>query len=217
MTRIESTHPADKRRTPDAASRTGRAATSGKNAARKNPRKRKSRAGRRRSSANAYLGSGSLLGSARDREHVREGNAAERARVEAMLANAPIAELPEVRDQAGATRAFESLELFTSLPSDSSDTRDSHGAHGIGSRGAAVAGARATAGLRAIGARDCPVCASTKIVSDEVASSGMLRLSECLNCDHRWTDRPHANATGRWAALGARMNRRSAFAAVSAG
>lgn len=43
-------------------------------------------------------------------------------------------------------------------------------------------------------ASTCPVCTSTKVVRDEVMSGGLLRLSECLHCDHRWTDRPRSRA-----------------------
>lgn len=58
-------------------------------------------------------------------------------------------------------------------------------------------------GLRSVPEAGCPVCASAKIVRDEVMSAGLLRLSECLHCDHRWTERPRA----RWNEIGAGMNR----------
>jgi hypothetical protein len=88
-------------------------------------------------------------------------------------------------------------------------------------------------GLRALPSvqgRACPVCASRKVVSDEVAhinaaddakqgakgggkegakggakgrTMGVtLRLSECLHCDHRWTER----IRGPWSELGQRMS-----------
>ncbi len=43
--------------------------------------------------------------------------------------------------------------------------------------------------LRVVPDAGCPVCASTKVATDEVAHGGLLRLSECLHCDHRWTER----------------------------
>lgn len=39
----------------------------------------------------------------------------------------------------------------------------------------------------------CPVCASEKVVCDEVVSGGLLKLSECLHCEHRWTKRPRGD------------------------
>ncbi|MFK7895590.1 MAG: hypothetical protein AB8G23_07120 [Myxococcota bacterium] len=57
--------------------------------------------------------------------------------------------------------------------------------------------------LRVVPVSACPVCASSKVVCDDVMSSGLLRLSECLHCDHRWTHRPRA----RWNEIGAGMNR----------
>jgi len=49
----------------------------------------------------------------------------------------------------------------------------------------------------------CPVCSDDRIVTDEVMHGGTLRVSECLHCEHRWTQRPK----GRWVELGTRMNR----------
>jgi hypothetical protein len=40
-------------------------------------------------------------------------------------------------------------------------------------------------------------------VRDEVIHGGVLEMSECLDCEHRWTTRPE----GRWIELGARMSR----------
>jgi hypothetical protein len=57
--------------------------------------------------------------------------------------------------------------------------------------------------LRQVEPLGCPVCGDDRIVTDEVMHGGTLRMSECLHCDHRWTDRPKA----QWVELGARMNR----------
>jgi hypothetical protein len=57
--------------------------------------------------------------------------------------------------------------------------------------------------LRALQPAGCPVCGDDRIVTDEVMYGGRLRISECLHCDHRWTQRPK----GHWVELGARMNR----------
>ena len=57
--------------------------------------------------------------------------------------------------------------------------------------------------LRAVQPVGCPVCGDRKVVTDEVMHIGTLRISECLHCEHRWTQRPK----GRWIDLGSRMNR----------
>jgi len=57
--------------------------------------------------------------------------------------------------------------------------------------------------LHALAPLACPVCSGTQIVCDEVFQLGALRLSECLRCDHRWTDR----GPSRWAEVGATMKR----------
>lgn len=51
----------------------------------------------------------------------------------------------------------------------------------------------------------CPVCGSTRVSGDEVVQLGTLRLSECLHCEHRWTQR----GPDRWAELGASMHRKT--------
>ena len=56
--------------------------------------------------------------------------------------------------------------------------------------------------LRMLESAACPICGDGRIVSDEVNHAGRLRVSECLHCDHRWTQR----LQGRWAELGARMS-----------
>jgi hypothetical protein len=58
-------------------------------------------------------------------------------------------------------------------------------------------------GLRAMQPAGCPVCGDGRIVSDEVMHGGTLRVSECLHCEHRWTQRPK----GRWVELGTTMSR----------
>lgn len=58
-------------------------------------------------------------------------------------------------------------------------------------------------GLHSAQAATCPVCSDDRIVTDEVMHGGTLRVSECLHCEHRWTQRPK----GRWVELGTRMNR----------
>ena len=118
------------------------------------------------------------LASSRDRQTARERNAAERARVEEMFASAP---LPSDRRRARWTAAAPAFE---------------------------PGAARPARRLRALPAMptSCPVCASTTVTSDEVARpGGSLRLSECLHCDHRWTEKP----ARRFAALGGAMERRS--------
>ena len=62
---------------------------------------------------------------------------------------------------------------------------------------------RLPVGLRAVQPVGCPVCGDGRTVTDEVMHGGTLRVSECLHCEHRWTQRP----TARWAELGANMNR----------
>ena len=49
----------------------------------------------------------------------------------------------------------------------------------------------------------CPVCGDGRVVMDEVIHVGTLKMSECLHCEHRWTERPGQ----RWVALGNRMGR----------
>ncbi len=105
------------------------------------------------------------LASKRDRTRLRERTVAERARVEQMLATAPI-----VEEQWTRTRR-------------STETVEANPLMGVG---------RSRAG-RGFGlARSCPVCGDARIVTDEVIHGGTLSMSECLHCDHRWTMRPKA-------------------------
>ena len=108
---------------------------------------------------------GEQLTSARDRQRLREREAAERDRVERMLANTPV----------------------------SPDRR-----RGLRAPG----GAFKQAGLRIVEPTTCPICGDARVVTDEVMHCGTLRLAECLQCEHRWTERPER----RWVELGARMN-----------
>jgi len=173
--------------TPDETKRAASAARIAKRSSR--PRRRKARSGNAPGNAppgvspgvslgvslGVYLGLGSQLGSARDRQRLRERNAAERVRVERMLAAAPTLNPISAATPASACSR---THAQTHAPSPTS--------------------------LRAAFGRGCPVCASSKVVSDEVSCGGTMRLSECLHCDHRWTDRPR----GRWTELGATMTRR---------
>jgi uncharacterized Zn finger protein len=40
----------------------------------------------------------------------------------------------------------------------------------------------------------CLVCGSSEVRTDEVIDHGVVLLAECPRCDHRWTDRPLAQA-----------------------
>ena len=120
---------------------------------------------------------GESLGSARDRRRLRERNAAERERVEEIVASAAV---PVER------RAHRRESAIPEPRPDSTLVRP-----------------QAVVRLHAVQPRHCPVCGDDKIVSDEVMHGGRLGVSECLHCEHRWTQRPK----GRWAELGARMNR----------
>ncbi len=175
MTRFEPTNPSQ---TPNESTRT----TSVERNAKRSPRRHKNRAG------SAYLGLGTPLGSARDRQRLRDRNAAERVRVEQMLANTPVPQAPPVSPdpRSGANLKLASARSRTTAPG--SIPRSTPNPAPM---------------LHAIAGRGCPVCASSKVVSDEVFHGGTMRLSECLHCDHRWTQR----SRGRWSELGATMNR----------
>ncbi|MDJ0786747.1 MAG: hypothetical protein QNK05_08050 [Myxococcota bacterium] len=43
--------------------------------------------------------------------------------------------------------------------------------------------------------RRCMVCGSSEVRTDEVVDLGVLLLSECPRCDHRWTERPVVRVT----------------------
>jgi hypothetical protein len=112
---------------------------------------------------------GESLASGRDRQRLRERNAAERERVEGMMASGAV---PLERRAHSREPAIHSQEPFP-------------------------------IGLRAVPPTGCPVCGDGRTVTDEVMHGGTLRVSECLHCEHRWTQRPRA----RWAEIGASMNR----------
>ena len=40
--------------------------------------------------------------------------------------------------------------------------------------------------------RRCLVCGSNEVRTDEVVDLGVVLLSECPRCEHRWTERPIA-------------------------
>jgi len=154
--------------------------------------RRRSARKRRRRSSNSYLGVGRSLGSDRDRQRLQDRNAAERSRVERMLAEGPLPTLPTQPTQPMQTPAR---------------WADAHPAGSPASAGSASRPSRPR--LRALPRAQgwgCPVCASRKVVSDEVTErgsmGGTLRLSECLHCDHRWTE----PTRGRWSELGRRMS-----------
>lgn len=132
-----------------------------------------------RAGAVGYASGRGQLASPHDRKQMRDRNAAERARVEEMLANAP---LPTDRRRARWTPPITQSAPFSyEQPAE-----------------------RPAARLRALPAqpKGCPVCASAKVTTDEVGrGSSALRLSECLHCDHRWTERP----TRRFAEIGGSM------------
>jgi len=128
------------------------------------------------------------LASARDRERLRERNRRERERVEKMLEATPfsIEELGAIPD-----------DRLTEFSIDRAGVRE----------------------LRSIQPRNqpheramcgCPICGESRIVSDEVVQLGMLRLSQCLRCEHRWT----ARGPDRWAEVGAPMKRARPGASV---
>jgi hypothetical protein len=104
------------------------------------------------------------LASLRDRQGLHERIRAERARVEMMLATAPI---PDDRRRGDR------------------DTQDQVGEKNPAriARPIGLSNWRSTC---------CPVCGDDRIVSDEVIHAGTLSMSECLHCDHRWTGRPNA-------------------------
>ncbi len=201
MTRFE---PTTQSRNSDETTRT---ISAERNAKRSRRRSRRGKA----QSANSYLALGSPLGSARDRQRLRDRNAAERVRVEEMLANAPFTSALSPGFPAAASPGF--VGLTTSPVSTSSFPSPSSSPSALVASPIAslIASSPTSPPRRPVLGRGCPVCASSKVVSDEVSCAGTMRLSECLHCDHRWTDRPRA----RWAELGARMSRRDRFAEVT--
>ncbi len=112
------------------------------------------------------------LASEHDRQRLRELVRSERERVERALAAVPG---PLETDES------EAAAFVDRPPSDASEAPP--------------------APLHALSPASCPICGGRRIACDEVMQLGTLRLSECLRCDHRWTER----APRRWAELGAVM------------
>lgn len=139
-------------------------------------------------SSNSYLGLGRSLGSDRDRQRLQERNAAERSRVERMLAEGPSSLGASFSLPTQPPARWNSSHPVVTPPVSTRPSRSR-----LRARPTTQTAARGWA---------CPVCASGKVVSDEVAHGGTLRLSECLHCDHRWTERTRA----RWSELGHRMS-----------
>jgi len=148
------------------------------------------------------------LASPRDRQRATERNAEERVRVEKMLASTP---LPTDRRGKGRVEAVPNGSL--SVVSRTSVARSQTGSSFV-SESAAEAQAAWNVprpSFPSTHSTGCPVCASSKVTTDEVfqrgatPTGGMLRLSECLICDHRWTKKPRR----RFAEAGARMSRAS--------
>jgi len=130
------------------------------------------------------------LASARDQQRLGERNRQERARVEEMLAAAPAPLDSPGEMPIESTVAWDStIELrpnrVSFLPEfvrDSPRKSPQESLEGLAPQG-------------------CPVCGGTRVACDEVMQLGTLRLSECLRCEHRWTER----GPDRWAEIGAPM------------
>jgi hypothetical protein len=171
MSTITRTETKNRKRTPEQAQSPGP-----KSGQARRPRKRS----RSRWGAAGY---GDGLASPRDRARVRERNAAERTRVEQMLAN-----VPSPVDLRTTRRGLDPVSAnLRWTPGDEDST------------------AAPRAGLRAVPSQGCPVCASSTVVTDQVMNGGAMRLSECLHCEYRWTERPGRN----WSQLGETMTRRA--------
>lgn len=120
------------------------------------------------------------LGSARDRERLRERVLAERARVEQVLARGP-REVPRRRASREAPRPLEGP---------------------VGSANASMQNAvRFPAGAGA--KRGCGLCGGSDIFEDKVEDEvgggreDVLLLGRCRRCDHRWTHRMAARFVPR--------------------
>ena len=125
------------------------------------------------------------LASARDRQRLGERNRQERDRVEKMLATAPISlENPTERPIESSVAWHSPREFRPDRASFSNPESNSESLCGLVPQ-------------------DCPVCGGSRVACDEVMQLGTLRLSECLRCEHRWTDR----GPDRWAEIGAPMKR----------
>lgn len=103
------------------------------------------------------------LASARDRARLRERQAAERARVERVLARGP-------RETASSARAV---------------AREAGRADADRERAAASLVPAEVSPDRAT----CRVCRGRDVSVDQVVEWGLWRLAQCRRCDHRWTER----------------------------
>ena len=141
---------------------------------------RNARRGRRGSVLGASGAAGfGTLASPRDRARAQARNAAERRRVEEMLASAPT----HLRALTPTEPA--SLAEVAPVPVAAPVQPYRHAEPG------------------------CPVCASQSVTSDEVMQAGATtRMSECLNCDHRWTRRLSRRFSERGASMARGVNRR---------
>ncbi|MHA7837719.1 MAG: hypothetical protein ACX98W_09695 [bacterium] len=137
------------------------------------------------------------LASARDRRRLLERRAAERMRVERMLAAAP---MPVDREEAPGPRRRrpDGQRPKGRGPSGRGPTGRGPADRGGAGQGPAPRG-RDRARLERPGrtAARCRVCDGVDVVCDEVAHAGWLRLAHCRRCDHRWTERPAARVTPR--------------------
>ena len=190
-------------------------------------RSRRKQGGR---SSNSYLGVGRSLGSERDRKRLQDRNAEERSRVERMLAEGPAPRQPMRPAARGVNYQPPGEPASPSAPSAPTNPTNpttptkaseaSEASEAFETSKPPAPSGPSPSRLRALPTaqgRACPVCASGKVVSDEVvhvggtsgarggarggAKGATLRLSECLHCDHRWTDRTR----GRWSEIGLRM------------
>ena len=165
-------------------------------------RTRARKKGRRSSGGVGAAGFGRLA-SVRDRKRVTERNAEERVRVEEMLAKTPLsterrsAGRPNVPARTRVDRGETVTPVTHSVPEPLAIWKVA--------RPAIHSAIHST-----IHSTGCPVCASSKVTTDDVFQTGAtLRLSECLICDHRWTERRHPQPWRRFAEAGARMSRSS--------
>ncbi len=112
------------------------------------------------------------LGSARDRARLREREAAERARVERVLARGP---------REAERRREERIDSPQGAQAIAAAPARTEGAPPIPTR-IDAATMRATA---------CGLCGGRDVVEDEVGGGrggGPILLGRCRRCDHRWTD-----------------------------
>lgn len=129
------------------------------------------------------------LASARDRQRLRDRNQEERARVEKMLAATP--------DSLDTP-----IDARTGIRADSPLGSPVESGASWGNR-EALSTYHPPPSLHGLETLGCPVCGSEDLRCDEVVQLGTLRLSECLRCEHLWTQR----GPDRFAEVGAPMHR----------